>query len=92
MAYALARENEQFIARMIRAGRFNNQSEVVREALRRMEREESLHLNPPPLTPEECARCFAANPEEEQREAQAARAAARSRRRVARLRRSIDDL
>jgi putative addiction module CopG family antidote len=32
MAHALALENEEFIERMIRQGRFNNQSEVVREA------------------------------------------------------------
>jgi hypothetical protein len=31
MAYALAKENEDFIERMVRLGRFNNQSEVVRE-------------------------------------------------------------
>ena len=37
MAFALAKEQKQFIGRMIRRGRFNSQSEVVREALRRME-------------------------------------------------------
>jgi putative addiction module CopG family antidote len=58
MAFALARENEQFIARMLRRGRFNNQSEVVREALRRMEREETTHLSPPPLTAAEAERAF----------------------------------
>jgi Arc/MetJ-type ribon-helix-helix transcriptional regulator len=31
LAYALAKENETFIERMIKLGRFNNQSEVVRE-------------------------------------------------------------
>ena len=41
MSYALAKENEAFIDRMLKLGRFNNQSEVVREALRRMEREEA---------------------------------------------------
>ena len=59
MAFALAKENELFIERMIRQGRFNNQSEVVREALRRMEREESSYLNPAPLTAEEAKTCFA---------------------------------
>jgi putative addiction module CopG family antidote len=62
MAHALASENEQFIRRMIRQGRFNNQSEVVREALRRMEREETSYLNPPPLTEAEAERIFAPNP------------------------------
>jgi len=62
MAYALAKENEQFIQRMVKRGRFNNQSEVVREALRRMEREETSYLNPPPLSEEEADRIFAPNP------------------------------
>ena len=51
VAFALAKENEAFIERMIKLGRFNNQSEVVREALRRMEREETSYLNPPPFDP-----------------------------------------
>jgi putative addiction module CopG family antidote len=37
MAYALAKEQEQFIDRMVhQGGGYNNQSEVVREALRRI--------------------------------------------------------
>ena len=50
MAFALAIENEAFIEKMLRPGRYNNQSEIVREALRRMEREEDSYLNPPPLS------------------------------------------
>lgn len=50
MGYALAKEQQRFITRMVKAGRFNNQSEVVREALRRMERDETAYLTPPPLT------------------------------------------
>jgi putative addiction module CopG family antidote len=46
MAFALAKENETFIERMLKLGRFNNQSEVLREALRRMKREESSYLSP----------------------------------------------
>jgi len=68
MAYALAKENEVFIQKMVKLGRFNNQSEVVREALRRMEREENSYLNPPPLTDEERRRCFAPNAKEDARE------------------------
>jgi putative addiction module CopG family antidote len=49
MAFALAKEQKQFISRMVRHGRFNRQSEVVREALRRMEDSESDYLTPPPL-------------------------------------------
>ena len=59
MAFALAGENEAFIEKMLRMGRFNNQSEVVREALRRMEREEGSYLNPPPLTEAKADRIYA---------------------------------
>ena len=51
MGYALAQEQHRFVTRMVKSGRFNNQSEVVREALRRMEREDWDYLIPPPLTP-----------------------------------------
>jgi putative addiction module CopG family antidote len=50
MAFALAKEQKRFISRMVRRGSFNNQSEVVREALRRMEDGESDYLTPPLLT------------------------------------------
>lgn len=68
MAFALAKEQESFIERMVRLGRFNNQSEVVREALRRMEREEISYLNPPSLTRQEAEKLYGANPEQEARE------------------------
>ena len=68
MAYSLARENENFVRRMLRLGRFNNQSEVIREALRRMEREEAAHLNPPPLTESEAERIYGPNTGAEARE------------------------
>jgi len=51
VGYALAREQQRYVARLVRSGRFNNQREVVREAIRRMEREETAYLTPPPLTP-----------------------------------------
>jgi putative addiction module CopG family antidote len=38
MGYALAREQQRYIARLVKSGRYNNQSEVVREAIRRLER------------------------------------------------------
>ena len=41
---------DNFIAELLQSGLYQSQSEVVREALRRMEREESSYLNPPPLT------------------------------------------
>lgn len=51
MGYALAREQQRYIARLVKSGQYHNQSEVVREALRRMERDETDYLLPPPLTP-----------------------------------------
>ena len=65
---------------MLKMGRFNNQSEVIREALRRMEREETSYLNPPPapLTPEQVEQVYGPNPEAEAREVELAVAAMRS--------------
>ena len=51
MGYALAKEQQIFITRLVKAGKFNNQSEAVREAIRRMQRQETDYLTPPPLTP-----------------------------------------
>ena len=51
MGYSLAKEQQTFITRLVKAGKFNNQSEVVREAIRRMQREETDYLTPLPLTP-----------------------------------------
>ena len=58
MAIALADEQQRFILRMVRIGRFNNQSEVVREALRRMAAAEAEYLAPPPLTTAETDRIY----------------------------------
>jgi putative addiction module CopG family antidote len=68
MAFALAGEQKQFIGRMIRNGRFNSQSEVVREALRRMQATESDYLNPPTLTPAQVARIYGRQTREDARE------------------------
>ena len=51
MGYALAKEQQQYVARLVKTGRFNNQSEAVREAIRRMQAQETEYLTPPPLTP-----------------------------------------
>ena len=92
MGYALARENEAFIERMLRLGRYNNQSEVVREALRRMEREESSYLNPSPLTKGQLREIYQPDQREEQRERIAGRTSINSIRKAARKHRSIEDL
>lgn len=92
MAYALAKENEVFIERMLKLGRFNNQSEVVREALRRMEREETSYLNPPPLTPTQLREIYEPNPEADRQERLAAGTTLKSIRRAAKKHRSIEEL
>lgn len=51
-------EQQRYVTRLVKSGRFNNQSEVVREALRRMEREEREYLTPPPLTPAQVEAVF----------------------------------
>ena len=74
----MAKENSAFVKRMLELGRFNNQSEVIREALRRMEREENSYLSPPPLTPEQVEQIYGPNAEAEAREVELASAAMRS--------------
>lgn len=92
MAFALAKENERFIDAMVRSGRFNNQSEVVREALRRMEREEKSYLNPPPLSKGQLEEIYGCDPESERLERMAARTAAKSIRKLVRKHKGIDSL
>jgi len=92
MAFALAKENEAFIERMIELGRFNNQSEVVREALRRMERQESSYLNPTPLSEQELKEVYGEDPKGERQERVTGRTAFKSIRRTAKEPRSIDNL
>ena len=53
MGYALAKDQQHYISRLVKSGRFNNQSEAVREAIRRMQRQETDYLAPPPLTPDQ---------------------------------------
>jgi Arc/MetJ-type ribon-helix-helix transcriptional regulator len=84
MAFALAKEQKQFIGRMIRKGRFNSQSEVVREALRRMEDSESDYLTPPPLTPAQVEDIYGGNGNDEAREQRFGRAAFAALRRASR--------
>jgi len=92
VAYALAKENEAFIKRMLKLGRFSNQSEVVREALRRMEREESSYLNPLPLSNDQLKEIYIDNVEGERQERMAGKTALKSIRKAAKKNRSIGDL
>ncbi len=81
MGYALAEAQQQYIGRLLKTGRFNNQSEVVREALRRMERQELDYLTPPALTPAQVEVIYGGDDPQADRVGQAAfqtvRAAAR---------------
>ena len=47
MGYTLTKEQQSYVTRLVKAGRFNNQSEAVR----RMQSQETEYLTPPPLTP-----------------------------------------
>lgn len=87
MAFALAKEQIQFIGRMIRIGRYNSQSEVVRAALRRLEEEESDYQTPPVLTPAQTERIYGPNRKEDARERSFGQSAFAAVRRVARQRR-----
>ena len=84
MAFALAKEQTKFIDRMIRSGRYNSQSEVVRAALRRLEEEESDYLTPPALTVAQTERIYGPNREAEAGERSFGRSAFASVRRAAR--------
>ena len=86
MAFALAKENLTFIQRMLRLGRYNNQSEVVREALRRMESDELSYLAPPPLTPGQIEAIYGKNNREDESEKSFGQAAFNAVRRAARKR------
>lgn len=68
MAFALAKQQLQFIERMIRSGRYNSQSEVVRAALRRMEETEGDYLRPPVLSAAQVKRMYGPDLQEETRE------------------------
>jgi putative addiction module CopG family antidote len=83
MAFALAKEQKQFIGRMIRRSHFNSQSEVVREALRRMEDSESDYLTPPALTAVKVKGIYGRNGKEEDHERRFGRAAFAAVRRAA---------
>lgn len=61
MGYALAQEQQRFVGWLVKSGRYNNHSEVVREALRRMERQETDYLTPPPLTPTQTEAIYGAD-------------------------------
>lgn len=93
VGYSLAKENSAFVERMLRQGRFNNQSEVVREALRRMEREEKAYLNPAPLSEEDAERIYGPNPKADRFERVSGQRAALSLRKfIKRTKLRLDDL
>src|SRR5437667_425228 len=76
----------------LKKGPFNNQSEVLLEALRRMEREESSYLNPPPLTEQQLHEIYRPDPQADHQERITGRTTLKSIRKAAKKHRSIDDL
>ena len=58
MAHTLTDYSNDLIGRLIRSGRYNNQSEVVRAGLRLLEEDEFGYLNSRPLTESELTRAY----------------------------------
>ena len=81
MGYALAKEQQSYVARLVKSGRFNNQSEAVREAIRRMQSQETEYLTPPPLTPAQVESIYG---RDDKQESEVARSAFKSFRAAAR--------
>ena len=65
MGYALAQEQQEYVTRLVKAGRFNNQSEAVREAIRRMQAQETEYLTPPPLSTAQVKSIYGRDEEQE---------------------------
>lgn len=84
MAFALGKEQTKFIQRMLRSGRYNSQSEVVRAALRRLEEEESDYLSPPVLTQAQVERIYGPKAKADEQEHRFGKAAFAAVRRAAR--------
>jgi len=59
MNIALTKHLEDLIERILKTGRYNNASEVVRAALRELEKKEFAdYLNPPPLPARTLAKIY----------------------------------
>ena len=65
MPYTLTEPQRQYIKRLVKAGRFNNESEAVRAGVRLLEERESSYLNPPPLPPGTMEKIYAQQSKEE---------------------------
>ena len=59
MPYTLTAPQKQFVKRLVKQGRFNNESEVVRAGVRLLEEKEASYLNPPPLPPGALEKAYA---------------------------------
>lgn len=51
MPYTLTEPQRQYVKRLVKQGKFNNESEVIRAGIRLLEEKESSYLNPAPLPP-----------------------------------------
>lgn len=80
MPYTLTQPQKQYIKRLVKLGKFNNESEVVRAAVRLLEERESAYLNPPPLPPGTMEKIYARQSKEEnEREARAVKSLTKAR-------------
>jgi len=77
MSYVLTKQNQRLIKGLIRSGRYNNQSEVLRAGLRLLAKEELNYLNPPLLSKAQLEEIYAPDKEAEAEELAAAKASSR---------------
>jgi putative addiction module CopG family antidote len=75
MTLTLAKRQKQFVDRLVRAGKFGSQAEVVHEALRRLAAARADYLTPPKLTPAQIQSIYGRNDAEASRERRMGRAA-----------------
>jgi putative addiction module CopG family antidote len=77
MAHTLTDYSDDLIQRLIRSGRYNNRSEVVRAGLRLLEEREFNYLNPPVIGERELLRAYRKQKSEEKIEVAANKASRR---------------
>lgn len=78
MNCVLTKENQRQIKALIKSGRFNNRSEVLRAGLWSLMREERSYLHPPALTQKQLEEIYAPDKEADAEELAAARASSRT--------------